>query len=51
MSRAVWQQLLTDRFFLAIMLVVHRGDVITEAFDLAVSIAVFERPASQGARI
>jgi hypothetical protein len=51
MSRAMWQQLLTDRLFLAIMLVVPRGDVITEAFDLAVSIAVFERPASQGARI
>jgi hypothetical protein len=37
-SRAVWQRLPTDRLFVPIVLVAHRGDLITETLDLVVSV-------------
>jgi len=38
MSRAAWQRLVTDRSLVPIVLVAHRGDLITETLDLVVSV-------------
>jgi hypothetical protein len=39
MSRAAGQRLLSDRLFVPIVLVAHRGDPITETLDLVVSVS------------
>jgi hypothetical protein len=47
MSRAAGRRLLSDRLFVAIVLVAHPGGLITEALHLAVSVTAFRHPADE----
>ena len=48
MSRAAWQQLLTDRLFVAVVLVAHLGGATIETFHSDVLVAVFSKHSAHG---